>query len=328
MALNESRTFQFVWQMQIGCVAFCYDTTQTQFASQTSQTTQTAEAISAAFALALNMSETMQLVWQSQESCREECHGASATQTVNQAQGTNQSAGSSTGSGGPDGVIGWLATLAANIGATLQTIFQYQDADCLENCMGGSQLQRALQHAATTQEASVGETPVETPASPADPASPSAAPPAETPAAAPEAASAAQLSYVEGRVSSDGGATRGQAALTEGSSRFSSTAAPARPAPSTGAGAGAETQEGALATERPSPTAESSGRSSRPAAASKPGAHANAPIEPSPLDDLGIKLTDSESSPFGDSSLWLALALLALTGVFLAAARAAQVVRM
>jgi hypothetical protein len=326
MALNESRTFQFVWQMQIGCVAFCYDTTQTQFASQTSQTTQTAEAISAAIALALNMSETIQLVWQSQESCREECHGASATQTVNQAQGTDQAA-SSTGSGGPDGVIGWLATLAANIGATLQTIFQYQDADCLENCMGGSQLQRALQHAATTQESTVGDPPAPPPTPPADPASPSAAPPAETPAAAPEAASTAESSYVEGRVSSDGAATRGQAALTEGSSSFSSAAAP-RPAPGTGSGAGTEAAQGALATGNPSPTSQSTGRSSRPAAASKPGAHANAPIEPSPLEDLGIKLTEHESSPVGDSSLWLALALLALTGVFLAAARAAQAVRM
>ncbi|HEY9375777.1 MAG TPA: hypothetical protein VIQ02_01610, partial [Jiangellaceae bacterium] len=91
---------------------------------------------------------------------------------------------------------------------------------------------------------------------------------------------------------------------------------------------GTEAAKGALATGNPSPTSPSSGRSSQPAAASKPGAHANAPNEPSPLDDLGIKLTDNESSPFGDFSLWLALALLALTGVFLAAARVAQASRM
>jgi hypothetical protein len=325
--VNESRTFQFIWQMQFGCVAFCYDTTQTQFASQASQTTQTAEAIGAAFALALNMSETMQLVWQFQEGCREECHGALATQTVDQAQGTNQIA-SSTGSGGPDGVLGWLATLAANIGATLQTIFQYQDADCLENCMGGSQLQRALQNAATTQEATVGDPPAPPPTPPAATTPPSGAPSAETPVAAPEAASAAQLSYVEGRVRNSRDTTGGQAALTEGSSSFSS-AAPKRTASGSGAGAGADAPQGGLATEGASSTSLSSGSSSPAAAASKPAKRANAPIEPvSPLDDLGIKLTENESSPFGDSSLWLALVLLALTGVFLAAARAAHAARM
>ena len=28
-AFNESVTVQFVWQLQIGCVAFCYETSQT-----------------------------------------------------------------------------------------------------------------------------------------------------------------------------------------------------------------------------------------------------------------------------------------------------------
>jgi hypothetical protein len=332
VALNESRTFQFIWQMQLGCVAFCYETTQTQFASQTSQTTQTAEAISAALALALNMSETMQLVWQYQESCREECHGVSATQTVSQAQATDQSAGSTGGSGGPDGVIGWLTALAANIGATLQTIFQFQDADCLENCMGGSQLQRALQQVATLQEATVGDPPAPPAAPPPASTSPSPAPPAETPAADPGAPIARQSSYAERAGAGDGNAPGGGSAPLEDKSRFSSTAPP-RPAPDSAAEAVAEAPhdtaatEGVAAPRAPAATTQSGGRSSQPDAGAKPRTHANAPIEPTPLDDLGIKLTEEESSQFADDSLWLVLALLVLSGVFLALGRATQATR-
>ena len=53
-ALNRSRTIQFVWQMQIGCVAFCYGTSQSQVATQTTHSTQQAMATVTGGALAAN----------------------------------------------------------------------------------------------------------------------------------------------------------------------------------------------------------------------------------------------------------------------------------
>ena len=161
-ALNESLTIQFAWQTQIGCVAFCYETSHEQTASQWAQTTQTAAAEADLEAWAENLSETLQFVWQLQEGCAYECYGVYRSQSSDQGQSTNQSAEATVRSGrdgtqlalGPDGVIvlpGWLVALANNVGATIQTIYQYQEATCLGHCDGGAQLQEAVQRAVVDQ---------------------------------------------------------------------------------------------------------------------------------------------------------------------------------
>jgi outer membrane biosynthesis protein TonB len=162
-AVNESRTIQFVWQTQLGCVAFCFDTNQVQSASQSSHVVQDASAVGDAIASALNLAETTQFVWQFQERCQVECHGASATQTISQESTASQSATATGGPDSPDSFLGWVTALAANIGATVETILQEQRADCLENCVGGAQLQQAIQQALTTQTTFAGPEPASPP---------------------------------------------------------------------------------------------------------------------------------------------------------------------
>jgi hypothetical protein len=163
VAVNVSRTLQFVWQTQLGCVAFCFDTVQNQTASQTASTTQTATALAALMATALNVGETAQYVWQYQKSCQVECHNVSASQSLSQQQRTDQTA-TAVGEpayeefdrvvGRPTGAVRRVAAGAAqNLGATLQVIFQHQVASCLNHCSGGAQTQDAAQRARTTQEA-------------------------------------------------------------------------------------------------------------------------------------------------------------------------------
>jgi hypothetical protein len=53
--------------------------------------------------------------------------------------------------------LAWLTSLAQNFGATVQTLFQYQEADCLEHCFGGSQVQLGMQIAETVQHATAGD---------------------------------------------------------------------------------------------------------------------------------------------------------------------------
>ena len=199
-ASNESVTVQFVWQLQIGCVAFCWETSQTQSASQWAQTIQTAVAEGDLEAWAQNLSETLQYVWQIQEGCRHECHGASQSQTAGQAQSTRQSSTAEAGNDapvttlvfGPNGVVvlpGWLMALAENHGATIQTLYQYQEAVCLEYCTGDVQLQEAIQEALTSQEAIAIAV-----MGPEDPEEPSGSqpPPPQPPATAPDAPASEQ----------------------------------------------------------------------------------------------------------------------------------------
>jgi hypothetical protein len=195
-ARNESSTIQFVWQMQIGCVAFCFHTSQSQEASQHSYTTQEADAQSALTALAENLAETLQFVFQIQQGCEHECHGVTQHQSSTQEQTTSQSATANVlGDGGgfflvPD----WLVAYAQNIGATIQLIYQYQEALCLEHCVGDAQLQEAIQRAVTDQNAvalAAPPEPAEQPPGeeppgggpPPGPIGPSVAPEAEPPAA-------------------------------------------------------------------------------------------------------------------------------------------------
>ena len=217
-ALNESLTIQFAWQTQIGCVAFCYETSQEQTASQWADTTQVAAAEADLEAWAENLSETLQFVWQLQEGCAYECYGAYRSQSSEQGQSTNQSAEATVRSGsdgtqlalGPDGVIvlpGWLVALANNVGATIQTIYQYQEANCLEHCDGDAQLQEAVQRAVVNQVATAivlagqAPPPSEPPPGGAAPSPPPApakaalalADPGEPPDAAPETLRQARL---------------------------------------------------------------------------------------------------------------------------------------
>jgi hypothetical protein len=159
-ALNQSTTGQFIWQVQLGCVAFCYGTSQSQTANQWAQTTQNATALADGNAQAHNVGSVMQQVWQLQVGCETECYGTSQTQSSTQGQSTNQSATATSQTWGPSQptdlnslLPAWLIALAENLGITIQTVWQYQQAECLEYCVGGSQAQEAAQRAVTSQDA-------------------------------------------------------------------------------------------------------------------------------------------------------------------------------
>jgi outer membrane biosynthesis protein TonB len=187
---NRSTTIQLLWQEQLGCISFCFDTTQTQQASQWAGTEQSASALGQAITAALNLSDTFQFAWQYQESCLLECHGTVVSQELDQQAATTQQsdAESSAGDGGRDGFLGWLTALAENLGATIQMIFQHQQAACLEYCDGTSLTQQALQEAAVEQSARIGEADGPPPPAAAAPPPAANAPPAAAPAPAPAAA--------------------------------------------------------------------------------------------------------------------------------------------
>jgi hypothetical protein len=167
-AVNQSSTLQFVWQEQLGCVAFCWNTSMDQSASQDAETTQMATAVSDFGALAENLAETLQYVWQVQEGCQVECYGVSQSQSVSQQLNTGQSA-TATGprlpasagapAGGREGFFSWVTAFAQNIGATVQWILQVQEASCLEHCGDDVLLQVAGQRASTDQTSTAGNVP-------------------------------------------------------------------------------------------------------------------------------------------------------------------------
>ncbi len=204
-ALNQSTTGQFIWQVQLGCVAFCYGTSQSQAATQWASTTQNATALSDGNAQAHNVGSTMQQVWQLQFGCQVECYGNSQTQTSTQAQSTNQSATATSETWAPSYptdaqslLPAWLVALAENLGVTIQTIWQYQEASCLENCVGDSQSQDAAQNALTSQEASaVAGVPPQEPAPPTVEAPPAAPPEPEPTVAGTAGASSSGKSFFE-----------------------------------------------------------------------------------------------------------------------------------
>ena len=160
VATNTSKTVQFLWQYQVGCLAFCYGTALSQAALQSAQTAQLATAVATLGALALNVAETLQLAWQIQKGCEQECHGATETQTIVQVAATSQDAQAGSAAGPlalPGDVMvapelpAWLIALAANVGATIETIYQLQEAACLTNCTGGAQVQEGVQRASVVQ---------------------------------------------------------------------------------------------------------------------------------------------------------------------------------
>jgi hypothetical protein len=153
VAVNVAGTVQFVFQTQLGCIAFCFTTSQAQSTSQTAQTTQSATATGETFLTALNVAETFQFVWQFQQGCEVECYDASSTQSTTQQQ-TSQSAGTPYRPfDGPQTFLAWIAVIAANNAATVQSIFQYDEALCLERCTGDTQVQDAVLTATTNQRA-------------------------------------------------------------------------------------------------------------------------------------------------------------------------------
>jgi hypothetical protein len=90
-AVNQSTTGQFIRQVQLGCVAFCYETSRTQAAKQWAQTTQNATALADGNAQAHNAGSVVQEVWQLQVGCETECYGTSQTATWRRLSGHGRS---------------------------------------------------------------------------------------------------------------------------------------------------------------------------------------------------------------------------------------------
>ena len=154
VATNTSTTVQIVWQVQLGCVAYCFSTSQTQTADQTAQTTQLAVAVAAALAVAANSSSTVQVASQLQVGCAVECHDVTATQTSAGGQVTAQTARANV----RDALRALLAELravAAQTSSTIQFQVQFEQAACLQDCSGETQVQTAVQSATTVQSAVV-----------------------------------------------------------------------------------------------------------------------------------------------------------------------------
>jgi hypothetical protein len=77
-----NQTTQGIWQLQIGCLIFCHQTTQYQQAEQDNRTTQTASASApvAGGSVAAAANVTAQLIWQAQVGCMFWCYDASEQQ--------------------------------------------------------------------------------------------------------------------------------------------------------------------------------------------------------------------------------------------------------
>jgi hypothetical protein len=153
VAVNVAGTVQFIFQSQLGCIAFCYATSQAQAAWQSAQTIQSATATGDGVLTALNVAETFQFVWQVQEGCQVECYDVSSTQSTTQQQATQSTGTPYRPFDGPKTFLAWIAVIAANNAATFQAVFQYEEALCLERCTGDAQRQDAVLTAATNQQA-------------------------------------------------------------------------------------------------------------------------------------------------------------------------------
>jgi hypothetical protein len=318
-------------------VAFCFDTAMDQSASQQAQTTQTATALGDQAATAQNVGQTIQRVWQVQQGCQVECHNASATQSLSQNQSTNQSATATAGAGYPaytgssrEGFLTWLNGFAANIGATIQNIFQYQEASCLNNCVGDTQAQAAGQRAVTAQSAVAGKPPptvAEPPGNPAPGSSeapvsslePSAAeePPAAAAAGAGATPATIALGAARARPRADRSSQSGQG--TAGWRRSGETAhAGGSPASPVGAGGQAQrpspgppgTEADVSATVRPLQS------DAAPQTSTRARRSMNAPsADASPTISFGETLM---GEPANDSGYWPGFAVLALGMLVLA----------
>jgi hypothetical protein len=159
VATNTSTTVQIIWQVQLGCIAYCFGTSQTQAADQTAQTTQLAVAVAAALAVAANSSSTVQVARQLQIGCEVECHDVTATQTGSGGQVTAQTTRVNV-RGALRAMLAELQAYAAQTSSTIQTQVQFEQAACLEDCTGETQVQTAVQSATTAQSAVVRQRPI------------------------------------------------------------------------------------------------------------------------------------------------------------------------
>jgi hypothetical protein len=331
-ALNQSSTVQFVWQTQLGCVAFCWNTSMNQLASQDAQTTQMATAVSDFGALAENVAETLQYIWQVQEGCEVECYGVNESQSVSQSLTTHQSATATgppypTSAGwrpdSPESFFSWVTAFAQNVGATVQRIFQHQEAGCLEHCGEEALVQAAGQQARTNQVAAAGDIPEpvsEPPSGREPPAAASDAPDTEEPApsgapsppatvAATASASATNATELAeagprgrdsvpmraGHGQSAGGSSRGseQSSMATAQARVSGALAPE-------SGADAAPSRPAAKTSTPAATSSTDSRSSPASALS---------AAPGTFDRSTAETGDDSTIP------WLPAALLFVAGV-------------
>lgn len=156
LAGNATTVIQVVIQTQLGCVKYCYDTSQLQAAEQQVAVTQVADAVAADIAGAANDASVHQLVLQFQRGCVRECHDTTSSRTVARSTTIDQTASSATGatgaSGGPptlDDILAALANVTAH--ATVDVVRQVNRAACLKHCNGVVQIQAAAQDDATTQ---------------------------------------------------------------------------------------------------------------------------------------------------------------------------------
>ena len=154
LATNTSRTVQFVWQAQLGCVAFCYGTSQLQLALQIAETTQSATATGDS-ATAANETSTDQWAFQLQRGCRFECYDENQIQVLAQGAETTQGAYAEEDEDLEELTLAFteIEAWARNLNATVQISFQFQDSDCRHDCQGGSQDQQGVQRSAVTQQA-------------------------------------------------------------------------------------------------------------------------------------------------------------------------------
>jgi len=210
-AANVTRTIQIVAQAQFGCVAFCFATVQTQAADQAVSVLQTALATGSDAALAQNIADGTQFILQVQEGCTVACEGAAVSSSTSQSSALTQVAEAGAGGvtidaipvslGGtttaaaqagfatPDAFFAWVAALASDLAATVQTSIEVQVAACLAHCTGGVQSQAAVQRADVIQVAVATAGPQTLVSAPGSSGPPPAAPaPVTAPGATPAAA--------------------------------------------------------------------------------------------------------------------------------------------
>jgi hypothetical protein len=331
-ASNESSTLQFIWQTQLGCVAFCWNTTMSQSAAQEAQTTQEATAVGDGdgAALAQNIGETIQRVWQLQEGCKVECYGISESQTISQRQATDQSA-SASGSGyptstdwlanGPGSVPSWLTAFAESIGATIQTIFQFEEASCLSHCGEEALVQAAAQKASTDQTSSAGDVPEAAP--PATPTPPAADPPAPAPpgAGAPLAKAANAPGRQATATSDFERASERQAERHRGAGGGSSDGSSPPPTANLFGGGGDAVGGGGYPAASAVQASAQEGVARADSSSSAAGATtsqtgATTPVGTGPAtDQVGLETASASDSGGGPSFSWLSVALLMLAAL-------------
>jgi hypothetical protein len=331
-AVNQSSTLQFVWQEQLGCVAFCWNTRMDQSASQNAETTQMATAVSDFGALAENLAETLQYVWQVQEGCQVECYGVSQSQSLSQQQRTSQSA-TATGprlptsagapAGGREGFFSWVTAFAQSIGATVQWILQVQEASCLEHCGDDALLQVAGQRASTDQTSTAGNVPEPGGGAPTTEEPPAAGQPqagepppsgSATTAATATASAASAQGAGAGALDPEGPRSdRSIAALAEGRMSTQATSRGSRVSSIASADApthGTPKQVSGTDVEQSDPAARASTLESSSASTSRSSARIPASSAPGTLDTIAATTEDEEPG-----LPWLPVALVLLAGL-------------